>query len=82
MVTYLWFCAVGCSNYFELLKDRNGKPRERGVESLLNAARLDWHNVLNAHVGSVCSQIVVNASGAQVLQEKVFHLFFKVELYV
>lgn len=55
MVTYLWFCAVGCSSYFELLKDRNSKPRERGVESLLNAARLDWHNVLNAHVGSVCS---------------------------
>lgn len=34
-VTQLWFCvAVGCGNCFELLKDRNCKPRVRVVDSI------------------------------------------------
>lgn len=34
-VTQLWFCVVvGCGNCFELLKDRNCKPRVRVVDSI------------------------------------------------
>lgn len=62
---------VGCGNYFQVLKDRNCKPRVCAVDNIcLTLPSFDWHNVLTAHMGFVFLQMLVNASGACVSQDK------------
>lgn len=83
-VSQLWLCVhVGCGNCCEFQKDRSCKPWVCVVDTIyLNSGLFDRPNVLTAHISSVFSQMLVDTFGARAFQDKVYHVFLKVKLYI